>query len=65
MTRVFDVVDGRQENATSQGTPPPEAVPQLATKRIDRSDRSSIAAAVSPKDSVVPGRGTTPITTRL
>ena len=26
MTRVFDVVEGRQENATPQGTPPSEAV---------------------------------------
>jgi hypothetical protein len=66
MTRVFDVVDGRQENATPQGTPPPEAVPSARDKE-DRPLRSFeyCGRRVAGKDSVVPGRGTTPITTRL
>src|SRR4029077_15890864 len=38
---------------------------QLATKSSERSDFSSSAAAVSPKNSFSPGRRLTPITTRL
>lgn len=39
--------------------------PQLATKRIDRSERAKIAVAVSPRKTEAPGRGLTPMITKL